>query len=128
MLAGGLGASFQAAAQVTLYEPRGRFQLNVEQIAFRRDLRSRYREHYSILGVGSGEEALTTVRELKSRGATVLMATHQLERGANLADLAIFLEQGRVEWFGSAEEALQRALDEAGDDQAHPRRRRRHFA
>ncbi len=48
------------------------------------------------------------VRELKARGTTVLMATHQLERGASLADLAIFLEQGRVEWFGSAEEALKR--------------------
>jgi heme exporter protein A len=48
------------------------------------------------------------VRELKSRGTTVLMATHQLERGASLADVAIFLEQGRVEWFGSAAEALQR--------------------
>ena len=41
--------------------------------AFRRDLRSRYREHYSILGVSSGEEALTTVRELKSRGDDLAM-------------------------------------------------------
>ena len=45
------------------------------------------------------------VRELKSRGTTVLMATHQLERGAKLADLAMFLEQGRVHWFGNAAEA-----------------------
>ncbi|HUF48309.1 MAG TPA: FAD-dependent oxidoreductase [Vicinamibacterales bacterium] len=36
--------------------------------AVRRDLRSRYREHYSVLGTSSGEEALSTVRELKSRG------------------------------------------------------------
>lgn len=36
------------------------------------------------------------VRELKSRGATVMMATHQLERGATLADQMIVLEQGRV--------------------------------
>lgn len=41
--------------------------------AFRRDLRSRYREHYSILGVGSGDEALATVRELKSRGDALAM-------------------------------------------------------
>ena len=41
--------------------------------AFRRDLRTRYREHYSILGVNSGEEALTTVRELKSRGDDLAM-------------------------------------------------------
>jgi heme exporter protein A len=36
------------------------------------------------------------VRELRTRGATVLMATHQLERGQRLADAAVFLERGRV--------------------------------
>jgi heme exporter protein A len=36
------------------------------------------------------------VRELKSRGTTVLMATHQVERGKGLADAALFLEAGRV--------------------------------
>jgi thioredoxin reductase (NADPH) len=41
--------------------------------AFRRDLRSRYREGYTILGVNSGEEALSTVRELKSRGDDLAM-------------------------------------------------------
>jgi thioredoxin reductase (NADPH) len=41
--------------------------------AFRSDLRSRYREHYRILGVSSGEEALSTVRELKSRGDDLAM-------------------------------------------------------
>lgn len=41
--------------------------------AFRRDLRSRYREQYSILGVSSGEDGLTTVRELKSRGDELAM-------------------------------------------------------
>ena len=41
------------------------------------------------------------VRELKSRGTTVLIATHQLERGASLADLVLTLEQGRVQSFGA---------------------------
>jgi thioredoxin reductase (NADPH) len=36
--------------------------------AVRRDLRSRYREQYSVLSASSGEEGLSTVRELKSRG------------------------------------------------------------
>lgn len=36
------------------------------------------------------------VRELKARGTTVLMATHQVERGTGLADAALFLEAGRV--------------------------------
>ena len=36
--------------------------------AVRRDLRSRYRESYMVIGASSGEEALTTMRELKARG------------------------------------------------------------
>ena len=36
--------------------------------AVRRDLRSRYREHYTVLSASSGEEALAAARELKSRG------------------------------------------------------------
>ena len=36
--------------------------------AVRRDLRSHYREHYTVLSAGSGPEALATIKELKSRG------------------------------------------------------------
>jgi heme exporter protein A len=36
------------------------------------------------------------VCELRERGATVLMATHQIERGTKLCDAAVFLEAGRV--------------------------------
>lgn len=36
------------------------------------------------------------VRELKSRGVTVLVATHQLERASVLADQTLMLSQGRV--------------------------------
>ncbi len=42
------------------------------------------------------------IGELKRRGATILMATHQLERSAKLADRALVLEQGRVIWEGPA--------------------------
>ena len=41
--------------------------------AVRRDLRSRYRENYTIMSAVSGQEALTTVRELKSRGDSLAM-------------------------------------------------------
>ena len=41
--------------------------------AVRRDLRSRYREHYTVLSAGSGKEALATARELKSRGDSLAM-------------------------------------------------------
>jgi thioredoxin reductase (NADPH) len=41
--------------------------------AVRRDLRSRYREGYTVVGSSSGQEALTTIRELKSRGNSLAM-------------------------------------------------------
>jgi thioredoxin reductase (NADPH) len=41
--------------------------------AVRRDLRSRYREHYMIVSASSGPEALGTARDLKSRGDSLAM-------------------------------------------------------
>ena len=41
--------------------------------AVRRDLRLRYRDLYSIVGAASGEEALDTLKELKSRGDDVAL-------------------------------------------------------
>jgi heme exporter protein A len=36
------------------------------------------------------------IRDLKRRGTTILMATHQLERGAKLADMVLVLDGGKV--------------------------------
>jgi ABC-2 type transport system ATP-binding protein len=47
------------------------------------------------------------ISELKRRGTTILMATHQWERSARLSDLALVLEQGKVIWQGPANEALE---------------------
>jgi thioredoxin reductase (NADPH) len=41
--------------------------------AVRRDLRSRYRENYTVMSAASGEEALNAIRELKSRGDSLAM-------------------------------------------------------
>ena len=41
--------------------------------AVRRDLRGRYRESYVVVSAASGEEALTTIRELKARGDSLAM-------------------------------------------------------
>ena len=41
--------------------------------AVRRDLRSRYREGYTVVSAASGQEALTTAKELKSRGDALAM-------------------------------------------------------
>ena len=42
--------------------------------------------------------------ELKARGATVLLASHLLERGRERCDQAIVLEEGRLAWSGPASE------------------------
>jgi heme exporter protein A len=47
---------------------------------------------------------------LRGQGRTVLMATHLLERGAELCDQALVLEAGRVAWTGAARELPTRAL------------------
>jgi len=44
------------------------------------------------------------VRELKTRGTTVIFATHQLERARTVADEALLLDAGRVTWRGKASE------------------------
>lgn len=54
------------------------------------------------------------IRELKSRGTSILMATHQWERGAQMSDVALVLEQGKVLWQGPASEALQHEPRAAG--------------
>jgi thioredoxin reductase (NADPH) len=41
--------------------------------AVRRDLRARYRESYTVISASSGEEALATVRELKTRGDSLAL-------------------------------------------------------
>ena len=50
----------------------------------------------------------SVIHELKSGGATVVMATHDLERAARLSDLAVILDQGVVTWNGPAAQVLER--------------------
>lgn len=49
------------------------------------------------------------VRELRNRGVTVLIATHQLERGSKLADRGMVLEAGRLLWTGPAAEIMSKS-------------------
>ena len=43
-------------------------------------------------------------KTLRERGVTVLLSTHQLERGANLCDRGLVLKDGRAIWSGPAGE------------------------
>jgi len=56
------------------------------------------------------------IGSLRGRGVTVLVATHLLERGAGLADLAVVLEAGRLAWSGPAAELPSKSgLDPDGE-------------
>jgi heme exporter protein A len=44
------------------------------------------------------------ISELRSRAATVIMATHLVDRGRALCDHALLLEEGRLAWSGVAAE------------------------
>jgi heme exporter protein A len=44
------------------------------------------------------------IGELRQRGATVVMATHLIDRGRLLCDGALLLEEGRLAWSGPARE------------------------
>jgi heme exporter protein A len=42
------------------------------------------------------------IDSLRSEGRTIVVATHLLERGAELADYALILDEGRLRWSGRA--------------------------
>ncbi len=44
------------------------------------------------------------IGSLRDKGVTIMMATHDLERGAALCDLGVVLERGRLQWTGSAKD------------------------
>jgi thioredoxin reductase (NADPH) len=54
--------------------------------AVRRDLRSKYREQYTVMSASSGQEALATERELKSRGAALAMVISDQRMPGMLGD------------------------------------------
>lgn len=54
------------------------------------------------------------VRGLRGRGATVLIASHQVARASGLCDDAILLEAGRLAWTGAAVEISARSGLERG--------------
>jgi heme exporter protein A len=56
-------------------------------------------EPYAQLDPAGFDLVDSVVRDLKSRGLTVVMATHQVERTMAIADHAVTLEAGRVESF-----------------------------
>ncbi len=47
--------------------------------AVRRDLRSQYRENYSLVGASSGEQAVSTIKDLKGRGDDLALVISEID-------------------------------------------------
>jgi heme exporter protein A len=58
------------------------------------------------------------VQEFRAKGATVLMATHQVERSASLCDSALLLEEGQLIAAGPPAEIAERSLVRFGNEGA----------
>lgn len=67
-------------------------------------------EPYAQLDMGGFRLVDELIESFRRRAVTVLMATHQVERGVERCDLAVVLEAGRVEWVGPPRDASARAV------------------
>ncbi|HUR81254.1 MAG TPA: heme ABC exporter ATP-binding protein CcmA [Thermoanaerobaculia bacterium] len=61
-------------------------------------------EPYGALDPAGFDLVDEVIRELKRRGATIMMATHQWERSAALSDAALVLEAGKIVFEGPADQ------------------------
>ena len=61
-------------------------------------------------------EVLSTVRELKDHGMTMVLATHEMGFAKQVADEVCFLERGRIIEWGSPSEMLEKPKDPRTQD------------
>lgn len=91
-----VGLASRASDPVSAYSAGMRKRLSFARVLLQEPRVVMLDEPYGQLDPGGFALVDEVVKELRGRGSTVLMATHQLERGQRLADSAIFLESGRV--------------------------------
>ncbi len=60
-------------------------------------------EPFSGLDIGAVTMLSTTLRQVHARGTTLLMTTHDIERGFEVCTRAVILRRGRLVWDGSVE-------------------------
>ena len=57
-------------------------------------------------------EVLRVIRELKTRGSTMIVVTHEMEFAKNVADRVIFMANGVIEEEGAPEEVFNHPKSE----------------
>ena len=93
----GLGA--RADDAVSTFSAGMRKRLSFARVLLQQPTLALFDEPYGQLDPAGFLFVDDLVHELKGRGATVVMATHQLERGRRLGDAVLSLESGRVKSY-----------------------------
>lgn len=97
-----VGLDERADDPVTSYSAGMRKRLSIARVLLRRAPIVLLDEPYGQLDPPGFHFVDRLVATLRDEGATVLLATHQLDRAASMADRGIVLEEGRVRWEGAA--------------------------
>lgn len=102
-----VGLGPRAADTVSTFSAGMRKRLSFARVLLQEPRLVLLDEPYGALDPPGFDLVDAVIGELKKRGATVLMATHQWERGSRMCDTALVLEQGKVIWTGPAADALE---------------------
>lgn len=101
-----VGLRARAADAVATFSAGMRKRLSFARLLLQRPRVVLLDEPYGSLDPPGFDLVDGVVAQLRREGAAILIATHQWERAARLADRALLLEAGRVVWQGSASDAL----------------------
>ena len=111
-----VGLSSRADDAVSTFSAGMRKRLSFARVLLQKPSVVLLDEPYGALDPPGFDLVDRVILALKKRGTTILMATHQWERGAKLSDRALVLDQGRVTWQGPAAEALAHEPKDVGPD------------
>lgn len=99
-----VGLSARADDAVSTFSAGMRKRLSFARVLLQQPKLVLLDEPYGALDPPGFDLVDQVIRDLKSLGATILVATHNLERSATLADMAIVLDAGKLIWQGAPAE------------------------
>jgi ABC-2 type transport system ATP-binding protein len=109
-----VGLAARAADAVSTFSAGMRKRLSFARILLQEPRVVLLDEPYGALDPPGFDLVDRVIARLKAGGASILMATHQWDRGARLCDRALLLDAGRLVWQGPAFDALAHEPREGG--------------
>lgn len=107
-----VGLARHADAVVSTFSAGMRKRLALARLLLQKPRVALLDEPYGALDSSGFKLMDDTIGELRGRGATVLLATHLLDRGSELADFGLLLVDGRVAWSGRAGDFPVQAVED----------------